>query len=104
MQVSARTVAAAAATALLVAAAGARAAQYPGWGDTGWVYASKRECCNAAIGIAASYSADACVTAGGVPSPFRGASQRGTCSAEWMQDDAGDVVYRCYGEAAVWCR
>ena len=89
---------------LLLAGTRARAAQYRGWGDTGWVYASKRECCNAAIELAAQYSAQACVTSGGVPRPFAGASQRGTCNAEWMQDDAGDVVYRCYGEAAVWCR
>jgi hypothetical protein len=89
---------------LLVLAAVANAAQYPGWGDTGWVYASKRECCNAAIEIAASYSAQACVTTGGVPRPFAGASQRGTCSAEWMQDGSGGLVYRCYGEASVWCR
>src|SRR5213594_2723067 len=103
MQVSARMVAAAAATALLVAAAGARAAQYPGWGDTGWVYASKRECCNAAIDLAAQYSAQACVAAGGVPRPFAGASQRGTCRAEWMQDQGGGgLLYRCYGEASVW--
>jgi hypothetical protein len=89
---------------LLGLAAVANAAQYPGWGDTGWVYASKRECCNAAIEIAASYSAQACVTTGGVPRPFAGASQRGTCSAEWMQDGSGGLVYRCYGEASVWCR
>ena len=89
---------------LLVSAAAAHAAQYPGWGDTGWVYASKRECCNAAIEIAASYSAQACVSTGGVPRPFAGASQRGTCSAEWMQDADGSVLYRCEGEASVWCR
>jgi hypothetical protein len=89
---------------LLLSAAGARAAQYPGWGDTGWVYASKRECCAAAIDIAASYSAQACAIAGGLPRPFAGASQRGTCKAEWMQDSSGDLLYRCYGEASVWCR
>ena len=89
---------------LLVSVAVANAAQYPGWGDTGWVYASKRECCNAAIEIAASYSAQACVTTGGVPRPFAGASQRGTCSAEWMQAGSGGLLYRCYGEASVWCR
>jgi hypothetical protein len=89
---------------LLLSAAGARAAQYPGWGDTGWVYASKRECCNAAIDIAASYSAQACANSGGLPRPFAGASQRGTCKAEWMQDSSGDLLYRCYGEASVWCR
>jgi hypothetical protein len=89
---------------LLVTAAGVHAAQYPGWGDTGWVYASKRECCNAAIDIAASYSSQACITIGGVPSPFAGASQRGTCSADWTQDEEGNLLYRCYGEASVWCR
>ena len=82
----------------------ARGAQYPGWGDTGWVYASKRDCCNAAIDIAAQYSAGACTNVGGVPRPFAGSSQRGTCSAEWMQDENGAVLFRCYGEAAVWCR
>lgn len=89
---------------LILVAAGAHAAQYPGWGDTGWVYASKRDCCNGAIDIAASYSAQACITVGGVPRPFAGASQRGTCSAEWMQDEDGNVLYRCQGEASVWCR
>jgi len=103
MQVSARTVAAGAAAFLLLAGAGARAAQYPGWGDTGWVYASKRECCSAAIDLAAQYSAQACVSTGGVPRSFAGASQRGTCSAEWMQYE-GNLLYRCYGEASVWCR
>jgi hypothetical protein len=88
---------------LLIAGTSARAAQYAGWGDTGWVYASKRECCNAAIDIAAEYSAQACINVGGVPRPFAGASQRGTCSSEWMQADGG-ILYRCYGEAAVWCR
>src|SRR5262245_49926550 len=103
MRVFARALALAGTTLLLLTATGARAAQYPGWGDTGWVYASKRECCNAAIEIAAQYSAQACVTAGGVPKSFAGSSQRGTCSAEWMQGQGG-LVYRCYGEASVWCR
>ena len=35
--------------------------------------------------------------------PFAGASQRGTCTADWMEAD-GAVLYRCYGEASVWCR
>jgi hypothetical protein len=104
MRVLPRPAALAAAALLLLAGSGARAAQYPGWGDTGWVYASKRECCNAAIEIAAHYSAQTCVTAGGVPRPFAGSSQRGTCSAEWMQQEGGAVLYRCYGEASVWCR
>ncbi len=91
-------------TALVLGFAVVEAAQYPGWGDTGWIYASKRECCNEAIDIAADYSADACRTAGGIPRPFAGASQRGTCSAEWSQDEDGSMMYRCSGEASVWCR
>jgi len=91
-------------TALVLCGAVVEAAQYPGWGDTGWIYASKRECCNEAIDIAAEYSANACVTAGGMPRPFAGASQRGTCSSEWNQGADGSMMYRCYGEASVWCR
>lgn len=101
MHVTGRTFAVATALVIL-AGTGARAAQYPGWGDTGWVFASKRECCNEAIAIAADYSAQACINTGGVPRRFAGASQRGTCSSEWMQYE-GALLYRCYGEAAVWC-
>jgi hypothetical protein len=89
---------------LLLAAGNARAGQYPGWGDTGWVYASKRDCCTAAIEIAASYSAAACTNSGGMPAPFRGAAERGTCKAEWRQGGQGSLLYRCLGEASVWCR
>ena len=89
--------------ALVLVAGGAGATEYPGWGATGWVYESKRECCDQAINIAASYSSQACTTAGGFPSPFAGAAQRGTCNAQWNQDANGNLLYRCYGEAAVWC-
>jgi hypothetical protein len=84
-------------------AAGVQATEYPGWGDTGWVYESKRECCNYAIGIASQYSEQACSTSGGLPSPFDGGGQRGSCSAQWTQDASGYLMYRCYGEASVWC-
>jgi len=84
-------------------AAAADAAQYQAWGDTGWVYASKRECCDAAIAIAQDYSASACLTSGGVPRPPMG-GRRGVCTSEWMQDVDGSMLYRCYSEAAVWCR
>jgi hypothetical protein len=89
---------------LLGSAGAAHATQYPGWGDTGWVYASKRECCNAAISIASQYSIDACVTSGGTPKAFVGGGQRGSCSSEFTQGDDGALMYRCYGEASVWCR
>jgi hypothetical protein len=89
--------------ALLVAVGPAAAAQYPGWGDTGWVYASKRECCLHAIAIAQDYSAQACMDSGGRPRPTTG-QQRGNCQAEWMQDGEGNMLFRCYGEASIWCR
>lgn len=88
---------------LITSAVTAEAGQYPGWGDTGWVYVNKRDCCNSAIAIAQDYSIQACAEAGGVPRPTSG-SRRGTCKAEWTQGADGTMVYRCYGEAAVWCR
>jgi hypothetical protein len=77
--------------------------QYPGWGDTGWVHAGKRERCNAAIDIAAEYSAQACVTAGGVPRPFRRCLSARHLHRR-VDGGRGEVLYRCYGEASVWCR
>ncbi len=88
---------------LLGSAVVTRASEYPGWGDTGWVYASKRDCCNGAIGIASQYSEQACTTSGGRPSPFEGGGQRGSYSAQWTQDGEGNLLYRCYSEASVWC-
>ena len=88
---------------LLGLAPAVRATEYPAWGDTGWIYASKSECCNQAIAIASQYSEQACSTAGGMPSPFDGGGQRGSCSWQWTQDSAGNMMYRCYGQAAVWC-
>jgi hypothetical protein len=93
-----------AAAALFVMPLDARAAQYPGWGDTGWVYASKRDCCDAAIAIAQEYSAQACINTGGVPRPLTGGGRRGSCSSEWIQDSEGGILWRCYGEASIWCR
>jgi hypothetical protein len=91
------------ALAALLVACPAVAAQYPGWGDTGWDYGSKRDCCHAAIAIAQEYSAKACLDSGGRPRPTTG-QQRGSCKTEWMQDEGGSMLYRCYGEAAIWCR
>ena len=89
---------------VLMTAIVAGAAEYPGWGDTGWVFASRRDCCNAAIAMASDYSAQACVQSGGRPTAFRGGVQHGTCQPEWAQDESGGMLFRCYGEAAVWCR
>jgi hypothetical protein len=95
----------AAATLLLLAPSITRAAQYPGWGDTGWVYASKRDCCDEAIGRAQEDSAAVCHNAGGIPKAMRGGVQRrGSCAWESRTDANGDVVFRCLAEATVLCR
>ncbi|HXJ37284.1 MAG TPA: hypothetical protein VMS22_24920 [Candidatus Eisenbacteria bacterium] len=88
---------------LLGAVVAAYATEYPGWGDTGWVYESKSACCSDAIAIASQYSEQACSTSGGMPSPFEGGGQRGTCTWQWNQDGYGNTLYRCYGQAAIWC-
>ena len=91
------------AIALVAAPPAVEASQYLGWGDTGWVYASRRECCNAAIAIAQQYSAEACLAVGGLPRPMRGTA-RGSCEAEWTQAPDGSMLYRCVSESSVWCR
>jgi hypothetical protein len=91
--------------AFLLIAPGAFAGQYPGRGDTGWVYAGKRECCNEAIALAQEDSAIACRNVGGTPSPMRGGVQRrGFCSWESDRDDEGVLGFRCQAEATVPCR
>ena len=103
MRSSIAAVGAAALLVLIVSAA--PAAQYPGRGDTGWVYAGKRECCNEAIALAQDDSVNACRNVGGSPSPMRGGVQRrGFCNWESNRDDSGATVFRCYAEASVWCR
>jgi hypothetical protein len=92
-----------AAVLLLQSAVAVRATEYPGWGDTGWVYEGKRDCCNEAIAIASQYSEQACTTSGGMPSPFVGGGQRGDCSWQITQDGNGYTMYRCYGQASIWC-
>lgn len=91
-------------TLALVVATSADAGQYPGRGDTGWVDAGKRECCNAAIALAQDDSIAACRLAGGHPNPMRGGVQRrGFCQWE-SAVDGGVSYFRCYAEATVPCR
>jgi hypothetical protein len=80
------------------------AREYPAWGDTGWMYGSKRECCKAAIAIAQQYSMEACLNLGGMPRPMRGGVARGSCESEWTQTPDGGILYRCVSESSVFCR
>lgn len=93
------------ALAFAASATTATAAQYSGRGDTGWIQAGKRECCNEAIAQAQENSAILCVNVGGTPSPMRGGVQRrGFCNWESAQDDDGVLHFRCQAEATVPCR
>ena len=88
----------------LVSVTSVWAGQYPGRGDTGWVDAGKRECCDHAIALAQEDSGNACRLAGGAPNPMRGGIQRrGFCQWESAVDD-GVRYFRCYAEATVPCR
>src|SRR5436190_1647075 len=93
-------------TALVVCStASALAGQYPGRGDTGWIAAGKRDCCNEAIARAQEDSAIACRNVGGMPNPMRGGVQRrGFCQWESAVDDDGVTHFRCYSEATIPCR
>ena len=83
----------------------ALAGQYPARSDTGWVYASKRECCNGALAMAQETSVAVCRNVGGVPRPMRGGVQRrGFCEWESTRDTSGEVLFRCRAEASVPCR
>ena len=90
---------------ILLCASSAAAGQYAGRGDTGWVEAGKRQCCDEAIARAQEDSAAACRLAGGAPNPLRGGIQRrGFCQWESAVDDDGVRLFRCYAEATVPCR
>jgi hypothetical protein len=78
-------------------------AQYPGWGDTGFSFYSKRDCCQYAMALAHDDSAARCLDSGGTPKPFSG-GRRGTCQWEWMTDEYNQQIFRCVSETAVWCR
>jgi hypothetical protein len=38
-----------------------------------------------------------------MPSPFVGGGQRGDCNWQITQDGSGYTMYRCYGQASIWC-
>jgi len=90
---------------LVAVATSVRAGQYPGHGDTGWVYAGKRECCNEAIALAQEDSAAVCHQVGGTPNPMRGGvKRRGYCDWESAVHDDGRIFFRCQAEATIPCR
>lgn len=89
--------------ALLAMGSMASAANYQGYGDTGWSFLNKRDCCDAAIAWAQEDSMVRCEQSGGLPSTRFG-TRRGTCKWQWRQDGYGQRVYRCWSETTVNCR
>ena len=87
---------------LLLAGAAAMAASYHGFGDTGWDFENKRDCCEEAVWLAQEDSMRLCEMAGGHPK-VRSGSTRGIC--DWDARGSGrDRLYRCTAKADVYCR
>lgn len=88
--------------ATFLAPASGEAATYEGYGDTGWGFDNKRDCCEEAVWLAQDNAAASCEDAGGQPK-VRSGSARGSC--DWDADgDAFNRVYRCKARARVDCR
>ena len=84
------------------AAAPAAAGSYKGWGDTGWSFDNKRDCCEEAVWLAQEDSIARCERTGGWAKVCSG-STRGLC--DWDARGNGDNrVYRCTAEASLYCR
>jgi hypothetical protein len=91
-----------AALAAVVIATPAFAVEYQGYGDTGWNWYDKRECCEEAVFLAQDDSVRQCQNAGGV-AKVRTGSTRGLC--DWdARGDGLNRVYRCTASTAVYCR
>jgi len=75
---------------------------YQGWGDTGWNWYDKRDCCEEAVWLAQEASIRACEDAGGT-AKVRSGSTRGLC--DWdARGDGRDRLYRCTADTDVLCR
>src|SRR4051812_8698090 len=94
--------AAAVTTILFLTPAAAPATEYKGWGDTGWSFDNKRDCCEEAVWLAQDDRIGQCESAGG-HAKVRSGTTRGLC--DWDARGGGrDRVYRCTANTAVYCR
>lgn len=88
--------------AILSVATPAAATSYEGWGDTGWNWYDKRDCCEEAVWLAQEDSIGMCENAGG-HAKVRSGSTRGLC--DWDARGSGrDRLYRCTAKTSVYCR
>jgi hypothetical protein len=87
---------------VLLAATVAPADEYPGQAKTGFQYANRRECCDAALALAQRDSAAVCERAGGVPKP-PAVTARGRCDPEQRRGADGLPVFACTATVNVPC-
>lgn len=86
---------------LVLAASPAGAESYKGFGDTGWSFSNKRDCCEEAVWLAQDDSIALCEYSGG-RARVRSGSTRGMC--DWDSRGSGsNRVYRCTATADVYC-
>jgi len=89
--------------ALAALSVAAWAATYPGYGDTGFGFSNRGECCEEAVFLAQEDSAAACERIGGYAEYSRSAA-RGRCQTQRKRDSDGFTVFRCTATATVQCR
>jgi hypothetical protein len=90
------------AAAFVLAPVVAAAATYEGYGDTGWYFDNKRDCCEEAVWLAQDNAIGACEAAGGVARVSSGTA-RGSCSSD-ARGNSSNRVYRCTARTRVNCR
>jgi hypothetical protein len=80
----------------------ALAEYFAGYGDTGWSFDNKRDCCDEAIALAQDHSMLLCENAGG-HARVRSGSRRGNCESD-ARGNGRHRIYRCTARADVYCR
>ena len=90
------------AAAVLLTPAVGLATSFEGYGETGWDYDNKRDCCDDAVYFAQDHAIAYCEESGG-QARVRSGSARGSC--DWDARGASyDRVYRCTARTRVDCR
>lgn len=87
---------------VLLAPAVCSATSFEGYGETGWDYDNKRDCCDDAVYFAQDHAIASCQDSGG-QARIRQGSSRGSC--DWdARGPSYDRVYRCTARTRVDCR
>lgn len=87
---------------VLLAPSACLATSFEGYGETGWDYDNKRDCCDDAVYFAQDHAIASCEQSGG-QARIRSGSARGSC--DWDARGASyERVYRCTARSRVDCR